>query len=194
MTTCRGTDTKKQASCIRLPRSDLLLVAEAPPSALDRYFYFPEVRAHDHLWVALMQALYSQEFGETRQERPRKRDWLTRFQGSGCKLIDALKEPVPQGTSSQKRVSLLRRQANARVREITGLGPRQVLLIKATVYDALYEPLKAAGLPVVDGRLPFPGSGRQAQFQDGFRKLIEAGKLVLPNTRDRSAAGSGKDG
>lgn len=164
---------------------DILFVAEAPPSALERYFYFPEVREHDHLWVALMRALYPQEFGETGQERSRKRDWLTRFQAGGSKLIDALREPIPQGTSSRKRISLLRGQADARVREIANLAPRQVLLIKVTVYDALYETLSAAGLPVIDGRLPFPGSGRQAQFQDGFRKLVEAGKLVLPDTRRR---------
>lgn len=38
---------------------DLLLVAEAPPSALDRYFYFPDVREQDSLFryvVALSSA------------------------------------------------------------------------------------------------------------------------------------------
>ena len=180
--------TYEEASRRYAPSSvDLLFVAEAPPIVLGRYFYFPEVDEHDHLWVALMKALYRQEFGETRQERLRKHDWLTRFQRDGCKLIDALKKPMPEGTNSRKSVALIRAQTDALVREIEDMGPRQVLLIKATVYDALYEPLRTARMPVVEGRLPFPGSGRQTQFHDGFRNLVDAGKLVLPSARGQSA-------
>lgn len=159
---------------------NLLFVAEAPPSARERYFYFPEVPEHDHLWIALMKALYPQKFGETRQERQRKHDWLTRFQMDGYMLIDACKEPIPKDSSGEsKRRSLLRGRSDDLVAEISRIEPRQVLLIKATVYDALYEPLKKAGLPVVNARLPFPGNGRQREFDDGFRNLVDEGKLTL---------------
>lgn len=156
----------------------LLFVAEAPPSSRERYFYFPEVRAHDDLWIALMKALYPQNFGETRKERLRKHAWLTKFQRDGYKLIDVLKEPVPEESKPRVR-HLLRGQVDALVAEIRKIRPRQVLLIKATVYDELYKPLKEARLPVVDGRLPFPGSGKQGKFLDGFRNLVGEGKLAL---------------
>jgi hypothetical protein len=42
------------------------------------------------------------------------------------------------------------------------------VLIKATVYDAAFEPLAKAGLPVVDEPVPFPGSGQQRRFEKAF--------------------------
>lgn len=159
---------------------NILFVAEAPPSARERYFYFPEVPEHDHLWIALMKALYPQKFGETRQERQRKHDWLTKFQMDGYMLIDACKEPIPKDSSGEsKRRSLLRGQSDDLVAEIRRIDPRQVLLIKVTVYDALYEPLKEAGLPVVNERLKFPSSGQQRKFQVCFKELINEARIIL---------------
>jgi len=46
------------------------------------------------------------------------------------------------------------------------------VLIKASVFDAAYYHLKAAGLPVSDVRVPFPGSGRQRQFLEAFGRAV----------------------
>jgi hypothetical protein len=40
---------------------DLLLVAEAPPNSLDRYFYFTDVRAHDILFRYVCRVLLGRE-------------------------------------------------------------------------------------------------------------------------------------
>jgi hypothetical protein len=49
------------------------------------------------------------------------------------------------------------------------LQPQKIILIKATVYDAAYRPLRDAGFLVVEVRVPFPGSGQQSRFREAFR-------------------------
>ena len=152
----------------------VLFIAESPPASIDRYFYYPDVREHDYLWVGLMKALYLDAFGETKDERKRKHDWLQRFQRDGYQLIDAVKEP------GHTTVRTIRRNADRVIEEIGEIGPRQVVLIKAPVYKGLFRPLTEAGVPVVDqGSLPFPGSGWQREFHDLFRELVESGRLQL---------------
>ena len=91
---------RRAAARYRPPEIDLLLVGEAPPEALDRYFYFTGVREHD-------------------------------------------------------------------------MRPKNIILIKVDVFDAAFEALRAAGLPVVKVRIPFPGSGQQRRFLERFREALE---------------------
>ena len=49
-----------------------LFILEAPPSALERYFYFEDVQAGDSLWIETMKALYSSEFGVVAEIRSKK--------------------------------------------------------------------------------------------------------------------------
>ena len=152
----------------------VLFVAESPPASIDRYFYYPDVREHDQLWLGMMKALYRREFGEARDERPHKHFWLKRFQADGYRLIDAVKEPGPTA------VEAIRGNAARVIDEIQEVDPQQVVLIKATVYDGLFNILKHADIPVVNqGKLPFPGSGQQRNFRDRFRELVESGRLRL---------------
>lgn len=58
------------------------------------------------------------------------------------------------------------------IRRATRLAPEKVILIKATVYDAAFARLRAAGLPVVDERVSFPGSGQQRRFQEAFARAL----------------------
>ena len=156
----------------------MLFVAESPPASIDRYFYYPDVREQDALWIALMKALYPGEFGETSKERPHKHDWLERFKADGYQLIDAVKEP------GKTTVPAIHDNAGRVIQEIREIDPQQVVLIKATVYRGLYSPLKEAGVPVIaQGSLPFPGSGRQLEFHDGFRELVRSGRLQLAPLR-----------
>jgi hypothetical protein len=48
-----------------------------------------------------------------------------------------------------------------------------VILIKATVYDAAFAALCEANVPVVDERIPFPGSGQQARFAQAFEHALK---------------------
>jgi hypothetical protein len=47
-------------------------------------------------------------------------------------------------------------------------APDALVLIKVTMFDAAYEPLLRAGLPVINCRIPFPGSGQQRCFEEQF--------------------------
>jgi hypothetical protein len=60
------------------------------------------------------------------------------------------------------------------VARVTALSPEKIILIKATVYDTAFEALHAAGLPVVNERIPFPGSGQQKRFEAAFARALAA--------------------
>ncbi len=107
-----------------------------------------------------MKALYEGEFGESSRERLRKKKWLTKFKDDGYRLIDAIIEPVRPFIKSRERENLNFERKEHIIEEILQISPCRIVLIKATVFDALYDSLHKAGLPVVNEKLPFSGSGR----------------------------------
>jgi hypothetical protein len=137
----------------------LLLVAEAPPAALDRYFYFTDVREQDSLFRYVARAILKKE-----PTRENKRELLAELRDRGVFLIDLSVDPVDGSPVSQHVPSLLRR--------VRRLQPAKIILIKATVHDAAYWPLREAGLPVAPERIPFPGSGQQRRFEESFRRAL----------------------
>lgn len=141
-------------------RIDLLLVAEAPPSALDRYFYFPDVREQDSLFRYVCRALLGRE-----PTREGKADLLAELRERGVFLIDLQDEPR-DGTPLSEFVPEL-------VARCESLDPGWIVLIKATVFDAGYAALAEAGLPVSSVRVPFPGSGQQKRFLETFDRALE---------------------
>jgi hypothetical protein len=156
----------------------VLFVAEAPPEDIARYFYFERVERDDWLWIALMKALYPSEWREAKIERQRKKEWLLKFKESQFRLIDAVKTPI-RGNSPE-RVRLIRSAAHELIEEIKEIAPRQIVLIKATVHEALFQKLREARFPVVNAKsLPFPCSGQQTNFHKGFRRLVDTEELRL---------------
>jgi hypothetical protein len=138
---------------------DLLLVAEAPPGSFDRYFYFDDVRAQDSLFRYVCRGVLGQE-----PTREGKAELLGALRDRGVFLIDLQEEPV-DGTPLREFVPGL-------VDRCCALNPRKIILIKTTVFDAAHGALKRAGLPVSPERIPFPGSGRQRQFEVAFRRAL----------------------
>ena len=158
----------------------ILFVAESPPAGDERYFYFADVAMGDSLWVNLMRAIYHGQFGETKQERSRKRQWLERFQGDGFFLIDALQRPVERGASEAERARRIKAREQEIIEEICGLNPTHVVMIKTAVYEQLGPAARRAGLPLVNDRpLPFPGSGQQRRFQETFARFVAEARLPL---------------
>ena len=137
----------------------MLLVAEAPPSALDRYFYFEDVPAHDSLFRHVVEAVVGEK--PTRDKAP----YLDALRDRGMFLIDLSVDPFDD------RREAIPRCVPDLVRRARALHPRRIVLIGASVYDAAYPVLDEAGLPVVDLRLPYSGSGQQRRFLEGFRTL-----------------------
>ena len=159
-------------------RTHVLFVAEAPPEDLARYFYFERVLRGDWLWIALMTALYPSEWNHTKTERQQKEKWLLKFKKSEFRLIDACKTPI-RGTNPE-RVWFIRSAAQELIQEIKRIAPRQIVLIKATVHEALFQKLSDARFPIVNVKsLPFPCSAQQTNFQREFRRLVDDGELRL---------------
>ncbi|MDQ3647626.1 MAG: hypothetical protein M3433_03390 [Actinomycetota bacterium] len=140
-------------------RVKLLLVGEAPPAALDRYFYFEDAHGHDSLFRYVVRAVL-----KTEPTRSDKREMLARLRDTGVFLVDLKIDPVDGSPLAEHVPGLL-----GRVRR---LEPKKIILIKATVYDAAYAALSEAGLPVVPVRVPFPGSGQQRRFEEDFRRAL----------------------
>ncbi|MBB3606610.1 hypothetical protein FHT40_006301 [Mycolicibacterium sp. BK556] len=134
----------------------LLLVAQAPPEADDRYFYFPDVAQHDWLFRAVTKAILP----HAEASRTNKAALLAQLRDLGVFLIDLKPDPADGSDLSPYVPALLTR--------IAELEPERIILIKADVYDATYPALAAAGLPASKVRIPFPSSGRQKEFAVTF--------------------------
>jgi hypothetical protein len=50
------------------------------------------------------------------------------------------------------------------------LAPEKIIVIKSGVFDLVRDALLDAGLPLVDERVPFPGSGQQRRFETSFAR------------------------
>lgn len=140
---------------------DLLIVAQTPPLALDRYFYFEDVVEQDSLFRYVVKG-----FTGSIPSRVDKAISLTNLRNRGVFLIDVKVDPYDP--------SPLRALVDDVVVRCEALSPRAIVLVKADVYDAAFVPLKRAHLPVVDVRVPFPGSGQQRNFEAAFAQALAA--------------------
>ena len=143
----------------------LLLIAEAPPSDHSRYFYFDNVTRHDSLFRYVARVLLGEE-----PTRSNKSQLLGTLKENGVYLIDLKLDPID--------ASPLRDHVPGLVVRCKGLKPEKIILIKATVYDNAFHPLRDAGLPIVDERIPFPGSGQQRRFTDAFKRALNQPPLT----------------
>ena len=137
----------------------LLLIAEAPPAASDRYFYFPEVAEHDALFRYVARMVLGVE-----PTRMKKAELLEKLKARDVFLIDLKLDPVDH--------TPLAEHVPALIRHVRQLALEKIILIKASVYDAAYRALAAADLPVIDERVPFPGSGQQRRFEEAFSRAL----------------------
>lgn len=159
-------------------RVELLFVAEAPPLAADRFFYFEKVATHDWLFLALMRCLYEEARDiETAELRARKTEFLKRFAADGYFLIDATGEPLPKGCSVKERLCRIRDGVPELVAKVRRLASptTPLVLISGSVFRECEAPLKAAGFNVRNqGVLDFPSMGHQRDFADKLRGLLDS--------------------
>lgn len=137
---------------------DLLLVAEAPPGTFERYFYFPDVESHDSLFRECARAILPRE-----PTRENKAELLGQLRDRGVFLIDACLDALdgPLRIDTGRLVARIRR-----------LKPRRIIIVKAAVFDRAYAAFVDAGLPVINARVPFPGSGQQLRFREEMRRAL----------------------
>ncbi len=151
----------------------VLLIAEAPPNNLDRYFYFEEVKTQDSLFLEIMGVLYPEQkqvYLSSGRDAHLKAGLLETFKEDGYHLIDLSQVPGSlSGASYESCVPPLLEGLNKLIDKKT-----PVLLIKANVYDICFAPLVTNGYAVYNSRMPFPGSGQQRVFREKFKKAIAA--------------------
>jgi hypothetical protein len=147
------------ASRYQPAKVNLLLVADSPPKSLDRYFYFEDVQVQDSLFRYIVRLVLGIE-----PARVQKATQLRALRDAGVFLVDLRPDPFDRRPDSALVRGLLDR--------VRALRPRCVVLIKANVFDAAYEVLTSAGIPVAPYRIPFPGSGQQKRFEERMAKAL----------------------
>src|SRR5690606_4500931 len=118
-----------------------LLVAEAPPDSLERFFYYDNVREHDYLFLGIAEALYpklKEQYLLNRRNNEIKNSILQKFQQEGFYLLDLSELPLSLINTN------LRSQLPNLIERIKSVANdnTQIILIKANVYDIAFQPLK----------------------------------------------------
>lgn len=150
-----------------------LLIAEAPPDSVERFFYYDNVRQHDYLFLGVAQALYpdlKDNFLVSGRNSAIKNSILLKMKADGFYLLDLSDLPLSLMTGD------LSSQLPKLFGKITKVADEQtkIILIKATVFDTAYEYLKQRGFKnVVNIRIPFPGQGGQKNFQIKFNEALK---------------------
>lgn len=176
----KNEEIKKQIEQARrkyLPEKvTMLLVGEAPPDALNRFFYYENVKDKDYLFIGVMEVLESKDvinqYKILRLEKEKKQ-MLENFQSKGYYLMDLSSVPagieMPELHVDEFLSELKQLETDRHIDKET-----PIILIKANVYDCLYWRLIGEGYNVVNERIPFPSSGQQRNFAVKFRRAIES--------------------
>jgi hypothetical protein len=96
--------------------------------------------------------------------RENKAELLARLRDRGVFLIDLRRDPVDVGSLATEVPGLVRR--------VRRLAPDKIVVIKSSVFDLVRDALLDAGLPLVDERVPFPGSGQQRRFENAIARAL----------------------
>jgi hypothetical protein len=148
----------------------LLLVAETPPVHRPpdppRYFYFDSVSKHDDLFRGVVRAVLRAE-----PDRANKSALLSQLREQGVFLIDLKIDPTDPRPFSACVDDLVERCRQLR--------PDHIVLIKSNVYDEAFAAIRSTELPVVDVRIPFPGSGRQTEFANEMARALRLAGWAL---------------
>ena len=149
-----------------------LLVAEAPPDSLERFFYYDDVRQHDYLFLGVAEALYpklKEQFLLSGRSSEIKNTILQTLQQDSFYLLDLSELPLSLlDTDLQSQLPSLVDKINSVADDNT-----QIILIKANVYDIAFYYLKQKFKNVIDQRITFPGQGGQRKFQDEFKQALK---------------------
>lgn len=150
-----------------------LLVAEAPPDSIDRFFYYENVHQHDYLFLGIAQALCPElkdKFIASGRSRDIKTLILQKLKDKGFYLLDLSELPLSLLKDS------LHSQLPILIDKINTIADKntKIILIKATVYDMAFQFLRQKGFEnVVDSRITFPGQGGQIKFQNEFKQALK---------------------
>lgn len=148
-----------------------LLIAEAPPDSLERFFYYQNVSQHDYLFLGIAEALYpvlKNQFLDDGRRPETKEIILRKFQQDGFYLLDLSELPLSLLESD------LKSQLPNLIEKIKSVknDDTHIILIKANVYDSFFHSLNAKFQNVINQRIAFPSQGWQKKFQIKFKKAL----------------------
>lgn len=155
----------------------ILFVAEAPPDALERFFYFPYVRSNDWLYLGIVKALcaYPDTYSDNidpKKLRENKEEILKLLKDDGFYLMDL--SPLPKSLIPLPELfksDFIERLKNESAIDKTAT---KIILIKTNVYDCLFHSIEELGYAVQPQRIPFPASGQQQNFAVEMQKALKA--------------------
>ncbi|MDN5204633.1 hypothetical protein QQ008_24795 [Fulvivirgaceae bacterium BMA10] len=152
----------------------MLFIAEAPPANSDRFFYFPDVRTGDSLFLHVIRAVFPElNEVETKQIRAMKEELLHRFREAGCFLEDSSLKSIAKEVGHGEKIRLLRIEQEALHQRIQRYkSTSKIVLVGATVFKANCEFLTGLGYSILNkSAIPFPGSGQQNRFKKAMRDI-----------------------
>lgn len=155
----------------------ILFVAEAPPDALERFFYFPYVRSNDWLYLGIVKALcaYPDTYSDNidpKKLRENKEEILELLKDDGFYLMDL--SPLPKSLIPLPELfksDFIERLKNESAIDKTAT---KIIPIKTNVYDCLFHSIEELGYAVQPQRIPFPASGQQQNFAVEMQKALKA--------------------
>ncbi len=150
-----------------------LLIAEAAPDSIDRFFYYENVKQHDYLFLGIAQALYPElkdKFLSSSRSSDIKTSILKTLQADGFYLLDLSELPLSLMTGDlTSQLPTLKKNVKKVIDTKT-----KIILIKATVYDTVFSYLQKEDIKnLMDVRIPFPGQGGQTLFQQKFKEALK---------------------
>jgi hypothetical protein len=148
-----------------------VIIAEAPPDSVERFFYYEDVKKADFLFLGIVEVLYPEakkKYLEYNRHTQIKEIILKQLQIDGYFLLDLFELPISLCSDNEiQAVSKLTKKLEKICDSKT-----PIILIKANVFDIAYKPLKLK-FNVMNKRIEFPSCGNQLKFQTKFTELIK---------------------
>jgi hypothetical protein len=148
-----------------------IIIAEAAPDSLERFFYYENVRKADYLFLGIIGVLYPEAKGlylDNNRNPKMKEVILRQLQSDGFYILDLYELPVSINNDSEG-VAVMK-LSNKLEKLVSKNTP--IILVKATVYDTVYYRLKSK-FNIIDKRIDFPGCGNQTKFYEKFSEVIQ---------------------
>ena len=157
----------------------IIFVLESPPKS-GKYFYNSDGTVREQLFQAMMKFI--------KATPSNKQDGLRAFKDQGFIVVDASYSPVNDFKGRARDEAILR-EYDSLLRDLGVLNPNKdvpLILVKANVCKLLGKRLREAGFQVInnDISIPFPGSGRQREFQEKLGALVATAGLKLTRPCD----------
>lgn len=158
-----------------------LLIAQAPPDSIERFFYYTNVPKHDYLFLGITGVLYpklKREFLISRRNADLKNSILFKFKEEGFYLIDLSELPITYLTTNlEEQLPKLAEKIKELVHDDT-----KIILIKSDVYKLAFSYLNNSFKNGIDVKIPFPSNGHYKDFRLMFSKALDiAGYCIEDN-------------